>query len=37
MANEELKTLVFRLWNFIENDGGTTEFFILREQVRGLK
>jgi len=33
----EMEELVLKLWNFIENDGGTTEFFVLRERVRGLK
>jgi len=33
----EMEELVLKLWNFIENDGRTTEFFVLRERVRGLK
>ena len=33
----EMEELVRKLWNFIENDGNTTEFFVLREQVRGLR
>jgi len=33
----EMEELVRKLWRFIENDGGTTEFFVLREQVRELK
>jgi hypothetical protein len=34
---EELRALVLSLWSFIENDGGSTEFFVLRERVRGMK
>jgi hypothetical protein len=33
----EMEALIYKLWNFIENDGGSTEFFVLREQVRGIQ
>ena len=32
-----LQQLVRDLWAFVENQGDTEEFFILRERVRGMK